>query len=220
MPNSWNKIVINKGLIIRSVFVVFYAVGVVGLLLPVSNALFLKLTPLALVLSFIVLAFYHDNKLGRKAFFSFVFIYLVSFVVEAVGVNTGLIFGNYTYGKGLGLKVYNTPLLIGVNWLFLVYTSAALIEKVNLSKTVKVIIASVGMLMYDVLLEQIAHKLDMWYWDNNIIPLQNYVAWFALALLFHSLFKSLKIRIENKIAGFVITCQFLFFLLLYFFLPA
>ena len=52
----------------------------------------------------------------------------------------------------------------------------------------------------------------------GIIPLQNYVVWFGLAVIFNSLLTILKIGIENKLSSLLLATQFMFFLLLYIFL--
>lgn len=200
---------------VRAFLIVFYAVGILGLLIPATNAVFLQLIPLALVLSFVVLALFHVHEVTRQSLIGFSLIYVVSFLIEAIGVNTGVIFGSYTYGKGLGLQLFHTPLIIGINWLFLVYTTASLVEKVKMPTLLKIVVASVAMIIYDMLLEQMAPKLHMWYWDNDTIPLQNYMAWFTLALFFHSLLKLMKIKTENQMALFILICQFSFFLILF-----
>jgi putative membrane protein len=184
-------------------------------MVPFTFALFLKLIPLALILSFVLLALFHTSKMELKTLLCFFSIYTIAFIVEAIGVNTGKIFGYYIYGEGLGFKVFQTPLIIGINWLFLVYTTSAVVEKFKLPIFIKIILASTCMLIYDIVLEQMAPKLDMWYWKNETIPLQNYLVWFALALIFHTLLKVLKIKIENKLALLILGCQFLFFLILY-----
>jgi uncharacterized membrane protein len=195
--------------------IVFYTVGIIGMLLPSTFVLFVKLIPFALFLSFVALAFYHKSKIDLKIVFCFLLIYLLAFSIEAVGVNTGKVFGYYEYGNGLGFKIFQTPLIIGINWLFLVYTTSAVVEKIHLPVWVKVVLASTGMLVYDFVLEQVAPKLDMWHWKNNLVPFQNYVAWFVLAVFFHSLIKILSIRVENKLALLILGCQFLFFLSLF-----
>jgi bisanhydrobacterioruberin hydratase len=196
-------------------FIVFYTVGLFGMLLPGTFSLFLQLIPLALILSFVALAFFHKSKTDWKTIVCFLSIYIIAFIVEAIGVNTGSVFGYYEYGEGLGIKVFQTPLIIGINWLFLVYTTSALVDKLKFPAIVKIILASFGMLLYDFVLEQVAPKLDMWHWKNGVIPFQNYLAWFTLAFLFHSLFKIMKVKIENKLALLILACQFLFFLLLF-----
>ena len=41
-------------------------------------------------------------------------------LTEAIGVNTGLLFGTYEYGANLGFKIFGVPLIIGVNWTVLI----------------------------------------------------------------------------------------------------
>jgi len=205
----------NRQQAISIFFIVFYTVGLIGMLLPCTFLLFVKLIPLALILSFIALAFFHTSIIGWKTILYFLLIYIIAFTIEAIGVNMGIVFGHYKYGEGLGSKLFQTPLIIGINWLFLVYTTSAIVGKLKIPEILKILLASAGMLLYDIVLEQVAAKLDMWHWENEIIPFQNYLAWFALAVLFHSLLKVLKIRIENTLAFLILGCQFLFFLLFF-----
>jgi bisanhydrobacterioruberin hydratase len=67
-------------------------------------------------------------------------------------------------------------------------------------------------------LEQVASEMDMWHWENNTVPMQNYAAWFAVAVCFHSIFKALKINARNSLAEVILISQFCFFLGLYLFL--
>jgi bisanhydrobacterioruberin hydratase len=205
----------NRERAIRTIFVVFYIVGLIGMLLPGTFSLFLKLIPFALILSFLGLSIFHVGKFEWKIIVSLFSIYILAFTIEALGVNTGKVFGIYEYGRGLGFKLFQTPLIIGANWLFLVYTTSAVVEKLKFSSIIKILFASSFMLLYDIVLEQVASKLDMWHWNNGLIPFQNYLAWFAFAAFFHSLLKILKIRIENRLALLILGCQFLFFLLLF-----
>ena len=110
--------------------VVFYIVGVVGFGLKISQDIFQSLTAYSLLLCLYLLAVYHENY-TRKELGVFLLIYLLGFGVELLGVNTGLIFGNYNYGDGLGFKVLGTPLMIGVNWLFLIYCIGVVIHKIK-----------------------------------------------------------------------------------------
>ena len=188
----------SKQKAISTFFIVFYSVGLIGMILPGTFSLFSKLTPFALILSFLALVFFHTSKIDCKIVLSFLFIYLMAFAIEAIGVNTGKVFGNYKYGEGLGIKMFQTPLIIGMNWFFLVYTTSAVVEKSKFPIIVNILWASLGMLFYDIVLEQVAPKLDMWNWDGDLVPFQNYLAWFVLALFFHSFLKLLKVKIENK----------------------
>jgi putative membrane protein len=122
----------------------------------------------------------------------------MSFFIEMIGVESGLIFGTYAYGEGLGLKWHDTPLIIGVNWVILVYCSSAILEQYTHWKSVvKILAASALMLLYDVVLEIAAPKMDMWVFNHEEVPIANYVAWFVIAALFHTVIKLLKINIKN-----------------------
>jgi bisanhydrobacterioruberin hydratase len=213
--NVYIEFLRSKKKTIGTFFIVFYTVGLIGMLLPGTFSLFLKLIPFALILSFVGLAFFHESKIEWKSILYFLSIYVLAFTIEAIGVNTGKVFGQYGYGEGLGLKLFQTPLIIGINWLFLVYTTSAVVEKIKFPAIVKIAMASLAMLLYDIVLEQVASRLDMWNWTDSLIPFQNYVTWFALAVFFHSLLKILKVRIENKLAFLILGCQFLFFLFLF-----
>jgi putative membrane protein len=195
-------------------FVLFYLVGIIGLSLPLTFPLFLKLVPFALILSLFALVLFHRARFDGKTIAVFSGIILAGILVEAIGVNTGIIFGRYEYGNSLGLKIFNTPILIGINWFLLVYTSSSVLEQFKFHVALKIVVASIFMLVYDVVLEQLAPKMDMWLWENDRVPLQNYLAWFLIALVFHSVLKFFKIDTKNKIALVILLCQFLFFLIL------
>lgn len=194
-------------------FVIFYFVGITGMLFPASFPVFVKLIPFALLLSSVALAFFHKN-FNTKTLLVFVSIYLCGFFVEVEGVNTGLIFGQYSYGKSLGIKAFNTPLIIGLNWLLLVYITSSVLERTKFHGPVKIFFGATMMLFYDIIIEQTAPKLDMWTWQNQIVPLNNYVAWFIIAAIFHSFIMIFKIKTANKLAPVILVCQVLFFLVL------
>lgn len=199
---------------IKLFLVVFYAVGVMGFLVPITKPLFIAIIPFALLLSVFLLALYH-TKFSAVQVLVFALIFVLGYIVEAMGVNTGLIFGNYTYGRGLGFQLFNTPLMIGVNWLFLTYTASSIADKLCTKVGFQLILAPSIMLFYDFLLEHLAPKMDMWSWHESIIPIQNYVAWWFIGFVFVGLFKFFKVPTNNPLALFLYICQYLFFLVLF-----
>ena len=216
--NKVHDFFVNRQKTIALLLVIFYSVGVVGMILPVTAPYFLPLTPLALLLSFVVLALSDESGQRGKLIAYLLFIYVTSYAIEVAGVRTGVIFGDYTYGENLGIKFWGTPLIIGANWFFLVYTTAAIFEKTKLSVSLKVLLASSSMLIYDIVMEQLAPKLDMWSWKHVAVPFQNYFTWFLIAVAFHIGLQLLKIKIKNGLALAVLLCQFIFFVLLFIFL--
>jgi bisanhydrobacterioruberin hydratase len=200
---------------VRIFFVLFYLIGAAGILIPATRNWFTILTPMALLMSSLALAIYHQSKSSNTMGLTFLFILLAGYFVEVIGVNTGIIFGEYKYGKTLGIKIFETPLLIGLNWLLLVYTSASLIQRTKLPRYAGAILASLLMVTYDLVLEPVAPKINMWEWANPVAPLQNYIAWGLIALVFHWLIARLKIPIRNPLDAVIFFCQIGFFLILF-----
>ena len=66
---------------LQALIVIFYAVGTVGILLPETRPLFLKLTVFNLILSFLIIVFARGQN--KKAFYTFLAnCWIVGFVVE------------------------------------------------------------------------------------------------------------------------------------------
>ena len=197
---------------IRAWIVIFYVVGFIGLVVPSSRPFFLELFPFAVLFTLLLLILFY-RKRGVKFWLISFLIFFTGFIIEAIGVNSGYIFGNYFYGRSLGFKLFETPLIIGINWLLLSLLAASMMERIR-SFFLKICGAAVLMLLFDIFLEQIAPELDMWFWKDNSIPVQNYIAWFILALLFQTLLIAVKINLNNKIVSAIVTSLFAFFFLL------
>ncbi|MDD4108622.1 MAG: carotenoid biosynthesis protein [Prolixibacteraceae bacterium] len=196
------------------ILAVFYLVGLTGFIIPATYQLFSRLTPVALLLSAVILILFHKPHFHAKTVVAFITIMILSFFIEVAGVKTGVIFGNYEYGKGLGPKFMETPLLIGLNWIMLVYCSKIMVDKHFRNVKIKIFVAPLIMVSYDLILELAAPELDMWHWQGGTVPVRNYIAWFLVALLFHIILNKLKISFSNKIAIPVFIVQFMFFLIL------
>lgn len=200
--------------VIKFIFI-FYTVGLLGFFIPFSRDIFIKITPFALLINLYLLAVYHSS-FTRKNSLIFTLIFLIGFFIEVIGVQTGRIFGHYQYDLGLGLKLWDTPLLIGANWLFLSYVSCASIRSLRLTQGLKLIVAPSLMLGYDLVLEQVAPHMRMWHWENNSIPIQNYIAWWLIALITTSLIQAFKVNTNNPLAKPLFLAQWFFFIILMF----
>jgi len=209
----------NKDKTVQIIIPVFYTIGLVGFIIPLSYPYFEKLIPWALILSFILLVVYHPKQSSyHSSLLVFTGIYFLGLIIEMIGVNTGLIFGDYNYGPNLGLKILNTPVIIGLNWLILVYTTSSIFEKFNMHTIFKIFLASATMLVYDIVLEQIAPLTGMWNWYEGSVPVRNYIAWFVIAVVFQALLKIAGIKIDNPVSKNLFISQFVFFMILTIFL--
>lgn len=166
--------------VLITLFIIIEAVGFVGILSSQFFETTVGLTPINLVFVLFVLLSFHKNwRKGEIAWMLLVF--LVGFFIEVIGVKSGVIFGEYWYGKNLGIKLFDVPLAMGINWLLLCYTSVRIVDKVKVNKYVKGFLASIIMVTLDFVMEPVAVAFDFWQWQNGIIPLQNYLAWFITA---------------------------------------
>lgn len=205
------KYLANEGLPIT--FIVFYCVGLVLYFMPLTHNLFMQITPYTLVL--VALAIFSHHKVWNiKTIAVFVSIFILSIIVEIIGVTTGKIFGIYEYGKGLGIKIADVPIVIGLNWVFLVYASNSIISKYT-SKNIPIIVGAASlMVLYDILLEKVAPLMDMWLFSKNDAPISNYVVWFLLALFFNWAVQQFKINTHNRPARWLFFIQFGFFIII------
>jgi len=188
-----------------------YLGGLAGIVLPIHPD-FVYLTPFNLLASLAIVLWFHEK--WDRALGTFLLIcFLTGLVVELVGVQTGLIFGDYHYGEVLGWKIWGTPIIIGVNWALLVYTSAATIQYFlpNVSRWIKVIFGAIAMVALDILIEPVAIHLKFWTWGTVEVPIQNYIAWFLVALPLQAAFYALLGVRTNKVAIVLFILQFVFF---------
>jgi bisanhydrobacterioruberin hydratase len=193
---------------IRAV-IFFHLVGTLGILLPFTSPFFITLTPWVMILS-VALFFLFQEKIDIKTISVLSVIFVLGLLVEMVGVNSEAVFGDYHYGLRLGPKLFHTPVIMGLNWVLLICLTASAMESFRIPVVGKIILSSLLMVSYDVALEQIAPKMDMWTWQNNAVPLQNFIAWFIISLLFHSLIKIFKLPMKNSVGPVVLICQLVF----------
>lgn len=177
-----------------------YAMGIVSILNPETRHEALRMTPLALLLTTAVLFFFAQTRYTWRMGIVFLSIAVIGFLAELLGIQTGRFFGHYSYTSNFGIRWWGTPPLIGINWLFLVYAWAAVTHNTSSAPRYRIIYASLGMLAYDLLLEQAAPLMELWHWKEGAIPFSNYVTWFLLALFFQWLIRYNRIDTRNQMA--------------------
>ena len=202
---------LSKPVISIFFIVLFHIVGLTGFLIPALNPIFIKMVPFHLLLMLGLLLYAHPKF--NMHFWLFVLItFLAGFIIEVLGVHTGYIFGSYQYGRTLGFKIAEVPVLIGVNWVLLIYCTGITIEKLNLkSHILKSIIGAFLLVLLDFLIEPVAIKFDYWSWTGANIPVQNYVAWFTFSFIMLLFFNSRQFQKQNTAALALLISQFVFF---------
>lgn len=203
----------NSRLIIFLI-ILFHAVGLMGFLIPGLNDLFIQLVPFHLLLMMALILF-SRGRMDRDFLVFMGVCYLAGFLIELAGVKTGLIFGRYHYGATLGVKLADIPLMIGVNWVLLIYCAGAGLTFLPVAN--KLYLSLVGallLLLLDVLIEPVAIRFDYWNWAGNTIPVRNYIAWFSFAFIMLRFFHFRSPEKYNPAALALLLSQFVFFAVL------
>ncbi len=194
-----------RGLIISA-----HIAGLIGLHFEPTRPIFIALVPFNLLLSAFLLFTYHTD--WRRPFIIFAACTAITgYLVEVAGVATGLIFGEYTYGSTLGPKAAGVPLLIGLNWLMLIYSIGVVCNKLPVNVFAKALAGSTLMVILDVFIEQTAIRNDFWQWQGNTIPLLNYAGWYIVSFMLLMLFYWLPFTKKNPLALLLLCVQLAFF---------
>ncbi len=198
---------------VKRFLLIFYLVGVLGFLIPYTHNLFTKLIPLALLLNVFLLLYFHKPT-NTKSFAIMALIALLGYAIEVVGVKTGVVFGHYWYGNSLGPKLFEVPIMIGINWVLLTYCASIIVSSFIKSMLARIIVGASMVTFYDFVMEPVAIYTNMWHWQSGVIPLKNYLMWFLLAAFFVFIFTRFSKNNLNGLALHVLLLQFLFFVIL------
>lgn len=218
---------------------IFHLTGALGIIFSPYSKWFINNTAINLLLMFFLICYLqvsieqeNNTKKNIVQFIKFAVItIIIGFFSEVVGVNTGLLFGNYKYGNLMGIKFFGVPLLIGLQWFVTIYCCGTIVsfisqwsfkklkelgeEEKAQSKTFSLsafIDAALLATFFDYLLEPAAQKLGYWQWQNNIVPVFNYACWFIISFALMVLFHQFKFNKLNKFAVHLFIIQSLFFI--------
>jgi len=185
----------------------------------------------------VVYAIYRANT-DKRLFYWLAAAYVFTFVMEAVGVATGAIFGEYHYGPTMWFQWLGVPFVIALNWCVLTLACNEVACRV-FEKTIGepqegaapgnrlspiayrlslITLAAILTALYDVTIEPVAIALDYWQWHAGDIPLQNYLAWAAIAFLISLPLHVYRIRFRSPVLVVYFFAQLFFFVMLNFLL--
>ena len=171
---------LTKFQVATAIAIFFHFIGLTGILF-FDREFFIRATPINLLLSFALLLWTQPGKNRYFALF-IVLVFCLGFSAEIIGINTGLLFGDYKYGTALGFQWRGVPLVIGINWIIVIcccgICTHTLITKAIASlatgengkvvglKAISVIVDGATLaVMFDWLMEPVAVKLGFWTWN-------------------------------------------------------
>lgn len=199
-----------------SIFIIwlFHISGTIGILIGYKDW-FVALTPLNLGICFAALLL-NLESISLKDIGVLMIPFFIGFLAEFLGVNFGLIFGDYSYGANLGYKLFGVPLMIGINWVVLVYATSGISKQFIRNRWGAAFAGASLMVLLDFFMEKSAPHFDFWQFKDNVVPMQNYVGWFIVSFIAHLIFQKL-FRKENSILCWnLYVVMSVFFIIFYF----
>jgi bisanhydrobacterioruberin hydratase len=214
--------------------VLFHVSGALGILYSDKANWFIQNTPLNLGLMAVVLWCMQTSK-QRSAYLFLLLAFVTGMLVEIIGVNTGYLFGIYTYGQVLGPKILGVPLLIGINWWVTVVICGLVTKQLyhwvqqkrgesnaplqGWQRWALIFDGAFLATLFDALMEPVAQQLGFWQWQQGIIPWYNYFCWFVVSAFLLYFYHRWQHAQSNYFAFHLLIVQSLFFLTLRLFYP-
>jgi uncharacterized membrane protein len=119
-----------------------------------------------------------------------------AFAIEAVGVRTGVPFGEYGYGTALGPRLFGVPVVIGLAWAWMAWpawlAATRLCPPAPTGGTVRrrvarIAVGAVALASWDLFLDPQLVAAGYWHWNGrggvsaDTVPVGNYVGWLVVA---------------------------------------
>lgn len=197
--------------VVGAVMIVFFLVGFAGHRMRRTLGLMLGLTPAFLLLFGLAALLPVLWEAGLPLLMWMLVVLVLTFLLEAVGTATGRIFGPYRYGVTLGPRLFAVPVVIAFNWLMVILGALSLVQRLFPPPVPAALLGALLAAGFDVLLEPTAVRLDYWTWQSPTIPLQNYMAWFLIALAVALPFTLLGLEVNSLLPAIYFLIQLAYF---------
>ena len=113
----------------------------------------------------------------------------LAFVAEAVGVRTGVPFGDYSYSSSLGPQLLDVPVVVPLAWTMMAYP--VFLAARRLTRRWTAVVGSIGLAGWDVFLDPQMVADGRWHWSHptpslpgiHTVPLTNLAGWLGVAFV-------------------------------------
>ena len=195
--------------------ILVYVSGSIGFVM--NPTFFSPFTPYTLLFTCFVFLI-HIPVADKKFLLAFFTIAFLGYIIEVIGVKTGLIFGKYSYGDGLGIKLLEVPLIISINWAMLICAGIRIVSSIFANKITVFAVAALLVTLIDLLIEQVAPKLDFWQFESGLPGIHNYLGWIGVAFFISYFFYPILIKSSRTVSLIILILQIIFFTSLFIFI--
>jgi uncharacterized membrane protein len=110
-------------------------------------------------------------------------------LAEAVGVRTGVPFGDYSYSSSLGWQVFDVPVVVPMAWTMMAYPMFLAARR--LTRRWTAVVGAIGLAGWDVFLDPQMVADGRWHWSDptpslpgiDTVPVTNVAGWLAVAFV-------------------------------------
>jgi len=117
---------------------------------------------------------------------------LVGVIVEAIGIRTGLPFGDYRYTERLQPQVLGVPVVVALAWAGMGLPAWAVAGRLVHSTPARIALGAVALTAWDLFLDPQMVGEGFWEWPGGGfyrgIPLSNYVGWLVVSVVLMAVF--------------------------------
>jgi putative membrane protein len=115
----------------------------------------------------------------------------LGFCLELLGVNTGVPFGDYSYGSGLGPRVLGVPVVVALAWTMLAWPAAIAARRLVRGRAARILVGAWALASADLFLDPQLVAAGAWQWRHPsphlpgvpTVPLSNLLGWLLAGLL-------------------------------------
>ena len=136
---------------------------------------------------FTLLANWYLYKSNKKIIYVFLLTGILLYLLEILGANTGIVYGEFVYSSLWQPALLGTPIIMAFVWATLVVESLFIVRQVYMRPFVQIITASIFLVMLDLVIDPGAIHLGLWNWVNGGpwygVPYSNYIGWLVLGIV-------------------------------------
>lgn len=116
--------------------------------------------------------------------------------IEAIGVSTGVPFGQYRYLDSLGAQLFGVPVVVALAWTMMAYPAYVVSEVIGGGTGRATLVGGWALASWDLFLDPQMVQAGHWEWNTTGpalagIPVTNYVAWFVVASIMMLILRTL-----------------------------
>lgn len=105
---------------------------------------------------------------------------LFAYIIEIIGVKTGLPYGSFRYGTGMGPLIFDVPLLLPLAWVPLLLGSWQIALRLTAYKASRILITIFLLVSVDLVLDPGAVALGLWTYISDLVVVTRHEQYYGV----------------------------------------